>query len=289
VRRPGRNLGSGSEQHGFGAATEVGGFDAGDGEMGALGGEQRAEGVEVVVVFGDDLAEPAVGGAVGGLEAFEPAERVSGRSGAGRGRFALRPRVGWERGTRKRVGRAEEGGGGLLDVVDAHEPLLAVEEEAVDLDLLIGAHQSDGGRRRRFGGVARETRVKRRAENSGELPTEHSEYTEGETRRRGGSGLGGGLVGVGLVVFVGVGGFGGSASELAADRGREVGGAIAEVLADAFEMVDGVVELVAVAGLVGEALFKAGFEFVAPPGQLVVVLIGSAGGKRRGHGSRRGG
>jgi len=37
------------------------------------------------VVFGYDLAEPAVGDAVGGLEAFEPAERVSGRSGAERG------------------------------------------------------------------------------------------------------------------------------------------------------------------------------------------------------------
>ena len=87
----------------------------------------------------------------------------------------------------------------------------------------------------------------------------------------------------------GCGGFGGSASGLAAYGGGEVGGAIAEVLADAFEMVDGVVELVAVAGLVGEALFEASLELVAPPGQLVVVLIGSAGGKRCGHGSRRGG
>jgi hypothetical protein len=60
-------------------------------------------------------------------------------------------------------------------------------------------------------------------------------------------------------------------------------------LADAFEMVDGVVELVAVTGLVGEALFEASLELVAPPGQLVVVLIGSGGGKSRGHGSRRGG
>jgi hypothetical protein len=28
----------------------------------------------------------------------------------------------------------------LLDLVDAHEQLLALEEEAVDLDFLIGAH-----------------------------------------------------------------------------------------------------------------------------------------------------
>jgi hypothetical protein len=90
-------------------------------------------------------------------------------------------------------------------------------------------------------------------------------------------------------VVGGCGGFGGSASGLAAYGGGEVGGAIAEVLADAFEMVDGVVELVAVAGLVGEALFEASLELVAPPGQLVVVLIGSGGGKSRGHGSRRGG
>lgn len=50
-------------------------------------------------------------------------------------------------------------------------------------------------------------------------------------------------------------------------------------------MVEGVVELVAVAGLVGEALFEAGFEFVAPAGELVVVLL-QAGLRVRG---RRGG
>jgi hypothetical protein len=44
-------------------------------------------------------------------------------------------------------------------------------------------------------------------------------------------------------------------------------------LADAFEVVEGVVELVAVAGLVREALFEAGFEFVAPTGELVVVFL----------------
>ena len=87
----------------------------------------------------------------------------------------------------------------------------------------------------------------------------------------------------------GGGGFGGGVGELAAHGSGEVGGAIAEVLADAFEMVDSVVELVAVAGLVGEALLESGFELVAPPGQLVVVLIGSGGGESRGDGSRRGG
>ena len=50
-----------------------------------------------------------------------------------------------------------------------------------------------------------------------------------------------------------------------------------------------VTSAVAVAGLVGEALFESGFELVAPPGQLVVVLIGSGGGESRGDGSRRGG
>jgi len=77
--------GDGSEQHGFRAAAEVDGLDAGNGEVGALGGEERAEGVEVVVVFGDDLAEAAVSDAVGGLKAFEAAEGFAGCSGAGRG------------------------------------------------------------------------------------------------------------------------------------------------------------------------------------------------------------
>ena len=53
----------------------------GDGEINALGGKQGAQGVEVVVVFSDDLAEAAVGDAVGGLEAFEAAEGLAGGGG----------------------------------------------------------------------------------------------------------------------------------------------------------------------------------------------------------------
>ena len=63
------------------AAAEVDGFDAGDGEVRALGGEQGAEAVEFVVVFGDDLAKAAVGDAVGRLEAFEAAEGLAGGGG----------------------------------------------------------------------------------------------------------------------------------------------------------------------------------------------------------------
>jgi hypothetical protein len=76
-----------------------------------LGREERAQGVEVVVVFGDDLAETAVGDAVGGLETFEAAEGFagegggarggSGRSGGGAsGGFALELGVAGERGAR---------------------------------------------------------------------------------------------------------------------------------------------------------------------------------------------
>jgi len=59
-------------------------------------------------------------------------------------------------------------------------------------------------------------------------------------------------------------------------------------LADAFEVIEGVVELVAVAGLMGEAFFEAGFEFVAPAGELVVVFFQPGRGvrERRGFGGR---
>ncbi len=80
-----RGRGDFFEQHGFRAAAEVDGFDAGDGEVRALGGKQGAQGVEVVVVFGDDLAEAAVGDAVGRLEAFEAAEGFAGDGGGARG------------------------------------------------------------------------------------------------------------------------------------------------------------------------------------------------------------
>ena len=43
-------------------------------------------------------------------------------------------------------------------------------------------------------------------------------------------------------------------------------------------MVEGVFELVAVAGLVRESLFETGFELITPAGELVVVLV------RAGHG-----
>lgn len=160
-------LRGGFEEHGFRAGAEVDGFDAGNREIGALRRKQGAEGVEVVVVFGDDLAETAVGDAVGGLQAFETAEGFAGEGGGARGGngrsgggaragFALELGVGRKRGADPGVGLAEDGGGGLLEVVDAHEQLLALEEEAVDLDLLIGAHQ-DCERRQRLRGVAHET------------------------------------------------------------------------------------------------------------------------------------
>ena len=74
--------------------------------------------------------------------------------------------------------------------------------------------------------------------------------------------------------------------------GEEVGSAVFDGLADAFEVIEGVVELVAVAGLVGEALLEAGLQFVAPAGELVMVLVGarhgrSGGGSVRGGGRRR--
>ena len=50
----------------------------------------------------------------------------------------------------------------------------------------------------------------------------------------------------------GGGGVRGRTSALAAYRGGEIGGAIADGLADAFKVVEGVVELVAMTGLVGE-------------------------------------
>lgn len=61
-------------------------------------------------------------------------------------------------------------------------------------------------------------------------------------------------------------------------------------------MVEGVVELVALAGLVGEAFLEAGFEFIAPAGELMLVFLeagrgaGRIGDRRRsGGGSARGG
>ena len=53
-----------AEEHGFRAAAEVDGFDAGDGEVRALRGEQGAEGVEVVVAEEEVTAGGA--GAFGG-------------------------------------------------------------------------------------------------------------------------------------------------------------------------------------------------------------------------------
>jgi hypothetical protein len=60
-------------------------------------------------------------------------------------------------------------------------------------------------------------------------------------------------------------------------------------LADALEVIEGIVELVAVAGLVRETLFKAGFEIFAPPGELVVILFRPGHGERRRGGSEGGG
>jgi len=90
---------------------------------------------------------------------------------------------------------------------------------------------------------------------------------------------------------------GGGRSGEAGRRGRrEVGGAVADGLADAFEVVEGVVKLVALAGLVSETFLEAGFEFVAPAGELMLVLLeagrgaGRIGDRRRsGGGSARGG
>ena len=55
--------------------------------------------------------------------------------------------------------------------------------------------------------------------------------------------------------------------------GGEVGGAVGDGFTDAFEVVEGIVKLVAMAGLVGEAFLEAGFEFVAPAGERVVVFL----------------
>ena len=73
-----------------------------------------------------------------------------------------------------------------------------------------------------------------------------------------------------------------------AGGGEEIGGAVADGLADAFEVIEGIVELVAVAGLVGEAFLQAGFEFVAPTGELVLVFL-QAGLRVRGRRSGGGG
>lgn len=54
-------------------------------------------------------------------------------------------------------------------------------------------------------------------------------------------------------------------------------------------MIEGIVELVAMPGLVRETLFEAGFEFVAPPGELVVILFRPGHGERRRGGSEGGG
>ena len=152
----------------------------GDGEINALGGKQGAEGVEVVVVFGDDLAKTAVGHAVGRLEAFEAAKGFAGDGGgahwhrgrgADRGGLALELGVGRERWAREGIGLAEDRGGGLFEIMDAHEQLLALEEEAVDLDLLIGAHQF------RRGGTTKYTKDTKRR-RSGRWPTEDTETEE---------------------------------------------------------------------------------------------------------------
>ena len=51
-------------------------------------------------------------------------------------------------------------------------------------------------------------------------------------------------------------------------------------MAGAFEVVEGVVELVAMAGLQSQAFLEQGVELVAPAGEQVVILVelGAAGG-----------
>lgn len=65
----------------------------------------------------------------------------------------------------------------------------------------------------------------------------------------------------------------GRTSALAAFRGGEIGGAVADGLADTLKVVEGVVELVAMAGLVGETFLQTGVEFIAPAGELVLVFL----------------
>lgn len=71
----------------------------------------------------------------------------------------------------------------------------------------------------------------------------------------------------------GGGGVRGRTSALAAYRGGEIGGAVADGLADTLKVVEGVVELVAMAGLVGETFLQTGVEFIAPAGELVLVFL----------------
>lgn len=66
------------DQHGLRAAAEVDSFEAGNGEVRALRCEQGPEGIEVIMVFGDDLAEATIGDAVGRLETFDTAEGFAG-------------------------------------------------------------------------------------------------------------------------------------------------------------------------------------------------------------------
>ena len=44
-------------------------------------------------------------------------------------------------------------------------------------------------------------------------------------------------------------------------------------MADALEVVERVIELVTMTGLVGETFLQAGVEFIAPAGELVLVLL----------------
>jgi len=44
-------------------------------------------------------------------------------------------------------------------------------------------------------------------------------------------------------------------------------------LADALEVVERVIELVTMTSLVGETFLQAGVEFIAPAGELVLVLL----------------
>jgi len=58
--------------------AEVDGFDAGDGEVCALGCEQSPESIEIIMIFGDDLAEATIGDAVGRLQTFNTAQGFAG-------------------------------------------------------------------------------------------------------------------------------------------------------------------------------------------------------------------
>ena len=48
---------------------------------------------------------------------------------------------------------------------------------------------------------------------------------------------------------------------------------VADGLADALEVVERVIELVTMTSLVGETFLQAGVEFIAPAGELVLVLL----------------